>query len=159
MNKDLYIKKKETNSKYRELRSIFHCLKEFMKENEKIFKRKESIEALKSIKEYLIKIENEVIESGKECEKIHKELARSCNHEVAIKGDWHYQCLVCKRNLGENIPKESLISIDRNKDYMAEDKLYEILEDIVHSDKDLVETLNDLLEELQYDSKIKVYRR
>ena len=159
MNKSLYIKKQETNNKNFELRCVFDYLSDFIGKYEIIFKRKESIEALKSIKEYLIKIENEVIESGKECEMIHKELARSCNHEVAIKGDWHYHCLVCKINLGENIPKESLISIDRNKDYMAEDKIYEILEDIVHSDKDLVETLNDLLEELQYDSKIKVYRR
>ena len=40
MNKDLYIKKQETNNKYREFRSIFHYLKEFIEENEKTFKRK-----------------------------------------------------------------------------------------------------------------------
>lgn len=159
MNKDLYLKKEKLNNENQKLRSIFHYLKKFMKENEQIFKKKESIEALKSIKEYLIKIESEVIESDKECLKIHKELIGSCNHDVSIKRCWDYQCLICKRYINKDIPKESLISIDTNGDYITEDKILKIFEDVVHSDKDLVETLGEALEELQYDSKIKVYRR
>ena len=159
MNKDLYIKEQKEFDKNTNLTNTFHCLKEFIEEEEKIFKRKESIEALKSIKEYLTNLQKELLESNKEYQKIHKELACSCNHEVAIREGFGYHCLICYTSLGKDIPKESLISIDTNGDYITEDKILKIFEDVVHSDKDLVETLGEALEELQYDSKIKVYRR
>ena len=161
MNKELYIKKQEIFNSNRKLSNTVNSLNEFIINNEKIFKKVESIEALKIIKEYLVNIEKELKINDNECRKISRELFCSCSHEITIKKDRYcsYECLVCNRILGSDIPKESLISIDTNNDYQTEIKILKTFKDIVNSDKDLLDTINDALEEFQYESKIKVYRR
>ena len=161
MNKELYIKTKELKQKSNNLQSTFSSLNKFITKNEKIFKKNESIEALKKIKEYLLNIEKELDISNNECRKVSRELICSCKHEIAIKRTrvLNYNCMVCGVNLGSDISKETLISIDTNNDYETETKLVKIFKDIIYSDKELIDTMNDALEDFQYDSKIKVYRR
>ena len=158
MNKELYIKKQEIINNNRKLSSTVNSLNEFITNNEKIFKQIESIESLKIIKEYLTNIEKDLDISDNECRKISRELICSCEHEIAIKRTsfCSYECLVCGRVFGSDI---SLISIDTNNDYEIEIKILKTFKDIVSSDKNLLDTINEALEEFQYESKIKVYRR
>lgn len=158
MNKELYIKKQEIINNNRKLSSTVNSLNEFIINNEKIFKKIESIKSLKIIKEYLTNIEKDLDISDNECRKISRELICSCEHEIAIKRTkfCSYECLVCGRVFGSDI---SFISIDINDDYETEIKILKIFKDIVNSDKNLLDTINEALEEFQYESKIKVYRR
>jgi len=162
MNKELYIKWEKNSKKIQELSSLLNCLQTFLKENEKNFKKEESIEALKKIKTYLKTKEEEYQTSVTIQEK--KELYSTCNHEVAIKRNnmSYYQCLICKHNLTRDINdnlEHTHIFIDTTQDYQAIDIIEEIFEEIVHNDKDLIETINNELLEMQYDKDIKVYRR
>ena len=161
MNKELYIKKQEIINNNRKLSSTVNSLNEFIINNEKIFKKVESIKSLKTIKDYLANIKKELDISDKEYRKISRELICSCEHEIAIKRTrfCSYECLVCDRVFGSDISKEPLISIDTNNDYETEIKILKTFKDIVNSDKNLLDTINEALEEFQYESKIKVYRR
>lgn len=160
MGKELYIKREEQLKKLREVRSLVLVLEEFLRNNQENFKRKESIEALKRIREYYELKQKEYLEIDKKEKEIYEELYSTCKHEVIVKGNGgnpYYQCLICKRNSVE--PKNSLISIDVTNDRQVAYIMDKILKDVVHSDKDLMETISDAVEEMQYDRDIKVYRR
>lgn len=160
MYKELYIKREEQLKKLRGVRSLVLVLEEFLRNNQENFKRKESIEALERIRLYFELKQKEYFEIEKEERKICNELYSNCKHEVTIKGDGgnpYYQCLICKRNSIES--KNSLISIDVTNDRQVAYIMDKILKDVVHSDKDLMETISEALEEMQYDRDIKVYRR
>lgn len=160
MDKELYIKREEQLKKLWEVRSLVSVLEESLINNQENFKRKESIEALKRIKLYFELKQKELLEIDKKEKKIYNELYSTCKHEIAIKG-WqgnpYYQCLICKHNFNE--PKKSLISIDVTNDFQVGYIIDKIFKDVVQSDKDLMETIGDAVEEMQYDRDIKVYRR
>ena len=160
MDKELYIKREEQLKKLWEVRSLVSVLEEFLIKNQENFKRKESIEALKRIKLYFELKQKELLEIDKKEKEISNELYSTCKHEIAIKG-WegnpYYQCLICGHNSIE--PINSLISIDVTNDFQVGYIIDKILKDVVHSDKDLMETISDAVEEMQYDRDIKVYRR
>lgn len=164
MNKELYIKNANKEKELKELYYILRNLQSFLKDNENNFKREKSILALKRIKEYLEKKENEYKLLENEQKNIEKELYHTCNHEIAIKYSNipTYQCLICKNNLDKdrNIIKEkALISIDTTNDYKVAYIIEEVFKEVIYSDKDLIDTINDLIEELQYERNIKFYRR
>ena len=160
MNKELYIKREEQSKKLSEVRGLVFVLRKFLENNQENFKRKESIEALKRIREYYELKNSEYLEIDKKEKEIYEKLYSTCKNEVIVKGDGgnpYYQCLICKRNFIE--PKNSLISIDVTNDRQAGYIIDKMLKDVVHSDKNLMETISDAVEEMQYDREIKVYRR
>lgn len=164
MNKELYIKVEEARQYERELACIVSRLTEFLTDNEKKFKEKESIKALKTIKNYLIKKEEELNSAKKNSEDISKKLYSTCKHEVAIQVRLSpgYSCLICKHFLTRkenDVPNNTLISIDTSNDYQVEYIVEDTFKEIVHSDKDLIETISELVEDIEYDRNIKVYRR
>lgn len=159
MSKELYIKKKETLKELREISGLVGTLEYFLKENEKNFKREESIKALKRIREYLKEkqeIHNKLEEQFKEQS---VELMRICKHGISIKSRpfSSYHCLMCGKNMGEkDIPN---ISVDTTNDYQTEYIIEEQFQRTVHSENDLVLTMLSLIEDMQYERNIKVYRR
>ena len=164
MNKELYIKRENKLNELNKLRVIVRALQDFLENNENNFKKEESVEVLKRIREYYEVKQKEYDTNEEEEKKIYKELYSTCNHEVSVK--WSnrpaYRCLICECAFDEDgipINEIALISVDTTKDYEVAYIIEDIFKDIVHSDKDLVETINDAVEDLQYERNIKVYRR
>lgn len=161
MNKELY---KEIKSKLKELQNITYktsVLESFLKENEKNFTRKESINALNKIKEYLL--EQRKIQSTLETE--YKELItrqiKTCNHEVSIKRSTSpsFYCLICGKYMGDNQNNIPNLSVDISKDYEVYYIIEKHFERLIQNDEDISESIIKLLENLQYERNIKVLRR
>ena len=159
MNKELYLKNKELNNKSDELFNLINSLKKFLDNNESKFKNKESIIALKTIKDYLITKEKELDIVQNNYKNSYVELINTCNHEIAIKNINQYYCLICNHSLGKNIPKESIISIDAKSDYLIHYTIIKILDNLIINDKDIIEPLTEELIKIQDEKDIKVYRR
>lgn len=164
MNKELYIKRENKLGELNKLRVIVRELQDFLKNNANNFKKDESVEALKRIRDYYEVKQKEYDINEEEEKKLYKELYSTCNHEVSIK--WSnipaHRCLICDCTLDKDrtpVEAKALIAIDTTKDYEVAYIIQEIFKDIVYSDKDLVETINDAVEDLQYERNIKVYRR
>ena len=159
MNKELYLKKEETLNKLRKISSTVGKLERFLGENEKNFKREESIQVLKKLREYLqLKKELE-----KELESWYKqqniELIKMCEHEVSIKNrrTQSYRCLICGCIMDEKQAQSILVDI--SNDYQVEYIIEKELQNIIHSNKDLMQKMLSLIENMQYERDIKVYRR
>lgn len=161
MNKELYIKKEITLQELMKSRALVNCLQTFLSQNEKNFKQEESIEALKRIRFFLTLKEEEYQKIQRRKETLEQKLLKTCQHEVAIKYSNvpHYYCLICNCILEGAPPEDALLSIDTTDDYKVGNIIDKIFEEIVHSDKDLIETINAVLEEMQYERNIKIYRR
>jgi len=164
MNKELYIKTEKLLEEVRSASFLEGRIRKFLEDNENKFKKEESIKALKKIRAYFELKEKMYQECERRYEEVYKEFRSTCQHEVAIKYNNrpYYHCLICNSPLGHNsdiIPETSIISIDTTNDYKVGYIIKEIFEEIIYSDKDLVETINEVLEEMQYDRDIKVYRR
>lgn len=155
MNKKLYIKRDNQIKELKKLKIIVDSLESFLKENEKKFKRIESVEALKKIRLFFEKKQKEYLDCENKAKEMDKELYCACSHEVSIKHfNLQYHCLIC-----DHVVSDSLISIDISNDYKVIHIIESIFNDVVYSDKDLIETISEKLEEIQYDRNIKVYRR
>lgn len=164
MDKELYIKNEKQKKELTEINRIVYTLEKFLVKSENAFQKKESIEALKKIKEFLELKKEETEQHKKIQQETYKELYKTCKHEIAIKYSNipDYRCLVCNCSLtGErtDTPKESLISVDTTDDYKVAYMIEELFQEIVYSDSDLIETINTFLEEIQYERNIKIYRR
>ena len=159
MNKELYLKNKELNNKSNQLFDLINSLKKFLDNNESKFKNKESIIALKTIKDYLITKEKELDIVQNNYKNSYVELINTCNHESAIKNINQYYCLICNRSLGKTVPKESIISIDAKSDYLIHYMIIKILDNLIINDKDIIEPLTEELIKIQDEKDIKVYRR
>ena len=159
MNKELYLKKEETLNKLREISSKIGELERFLGENEKNFKREESIQVLKKLREYL-QLKKELV---KELESQYKqqniELIKMCEHEVSIKNrrTQSYRCLICGCNMDGKQTQNILVDI--SNDCQAEYIIEKEFHSIVHSNKDLMQIMLTLIENMQYERDIKVYRR
>lgn len=162
MNKELYTQQEKIKIELDEIEREIRSLSIFLRDYEKSFKRNESIESLKTIKAYLLQKEQEYQKIYQNYCELEKELISTCNHEIVLNrrvGSPEYECLMCKSDLGKKLPPKSLISIDISNDYKFEYLLEDILKKLVHSNLDLVETISNAVEEMQYEREIKVYRR
>lgn len=164
MNKELYRSIIENSNELRKLKFVLDSLRLFLKKNENSFKNEESINSLRRIKVYLENVEKDYQRRDLELRRKRLLLYSTCEHEVAIKSieGAGCRCLICNKSFSwcDNIfPNEVSISVDVTRDYQVANIIGEIFEHAVYSDGDLVETISDALEELQYDRNIKVYRR
>jgi len=161
MNKSLYLKAKELNNESNELFNLINLIKKFLDNNETKFKNKESIIALKVIKNYLLNKEKELEIVQTNCRNNRIELVNTCNHEIAIKNTNidEYFCLICNHYFGSDIPEKSLISIDTKNDYKTYYEVKKIFDNLVNSDRNIIEDLTEELIRIQYEKDIKVYRR
>lgn len=164
MNKELYIKNEKQKKELTEISRVVYTLEKFLVKSENKFQNKESIEALKKIKEFLELKKKETEKYKKIQQATYQELYTTCKHEIAIKYSNipDYRCLVCNCSLTiehKDIPKESLIMVDTTNDYKVAYMIEETFQKIIYSDSDLIETINHFLEEIQYERNIKIYRR
>lgn len=159
MNKELYIKERELFEKVSSIYSTIYRLREFLNKNEKKFRDEKSILALKEIKEALTELKEKYDEANKKYKLLERELILSCKHELVIKDGYNFVCPICERSFGNEFPDDALLGIDVSKDYKTSDRINNTFKEVVYSDRDLIETFLDLLDEIQYDSDIKIYRR
>lgn len=163
MNKQLYIKNEKKLMELNKLFFLTQSLKSFLDENENNFKKQESIKALKKIREYLECKNKEYCNCEDQQRDINQELYLTCNHEIAIKysNSLYYECLICNHYLDYNMntTPQNTIFIDATNDEQVAYNVKKIFDEIVHSDKDLTETISPHLEEIQFERNIKVYRR
>lgn len=164
MNKELYKKNYKELKELNKLYNIIKTIENFLKENEKKFTFPESLDALKKIRDYLELKQKEYEEHKNKQRGIYKELYNTCKHEISIKYSQYpsYQCLICEQTVGVNreiIPEVSLLSIDITNDYKVARIIEEKFNEVLNCDLDLVEEMTNLIEDLQYDRDIKVYRR
>lgn len=164
MNKQLYIENENKQKELRELNIIIHDIQNFLQKYEDNFKKEDSIKAIIKIKAYLELKNKEKAEKEKIQTETYRNLYNTCSHEVSVKYSNipDYRCLICNCALTrENIevPKQSLISIDTTNDYKVAYLIEDKFKEIINSDKDLVETIAEFLEEIQYERNIKVLRR
>ena len=87
------------------------------------------------------------------------ELIKMCEHEVSIKNrrTQSYRCLICGCIMDEKQAQSILVDI--SNDYQVEYIIEKELQNIIHSNKDLMQTMLSLIENIQYERDIKVYRR
>ena len=155
MNKKLYIEKIETEKLLNEKYHDIYQIATFIREYEKCFKKKESIEALKRIKEYL---KNEMIKYEKienEYNKIYFEFQDNCEHEIAVSDSDinNCKCIICNYDLYSNEERQKpKIIMDASTNI---ELLKNRLDEIIYSDKDPIEEIFDYASE----ANIKIYRR
>ena len=159
MNKELYIKKEETLNELRKISFLVGTLERFLGENEKNFKREESIQVLKKLREYLQLKKELVKELESQYKQQYVELIKTCKHEISIKNirTQYYKCLICGCNMDGKQTQNILVDI--SNDCQAEYIIEKEFQSIVHSNKDLMQTMFSLIENMQYERNIKVYRR
>lgn len=126
MNKELYINKLESINKMTELQLINNRLGYFLENHQNKFKTSESITALKIIKEYFITKEQELTKEELNYRLLEQELKESCKHEIAIKGQFGYKCMICNFSFSQEVPKETIISVDTTKDPRSLTKIKKI---------------------------------
>lgn len=160
MNKELHIQIVNLNIEIFELRNITGKLEELFK-IEDAFKQKESILALRKIKNYYDIKKDELSTKEKRL----SELRSLCNHYIAIKSNRlvKFQCLFCKEYFFDIREMEykpgNYLWIDTSNDLDVDRKLRLFFDDTINSDKDVMEEVSRYVGEIQYESKIKIYRR
>jgi len=162
MDKETYKKNKEFRNKIELLEREINTIKNFLNKNESKFKKNDSIKALKNIKEYLIKKQAQLEKDQNNYKEDHEIFSLGCQHEIAITlgcAKDIYRCLICGKKLGHASKEKSIIAIDTMNSSHKTWEIKEKFEQIVYSEDDLIETMTDILEDMQYESKIKVYRR
>lgn len=153
------IKRKERMNK---LNSDYWKLNEFLRENQNKFKNKESIEALKRINAYFETTQKELTKLQKEIKIARLRPRTDCKHEIILKNANQLECLICGCDLfREDVDCE--LKIDLGGDVYRQNEIYNkvltIFDEIIKQEGDIVEEMIPLLEELQYESDIKIYRR
>ena len=162
MERDLYIREKEEkkalDKKYIELSPIYSFISYYAK----WFKSKESIEAIKRIKKYLDKEEKEY----KKLEDNHHEaffnFVDSCKHEIAVTTSPTISdctCIICGYGIYGEKKKNPLIIVNIDSNRELKEKLKKKIEEAAYEGKDPIEEVCNYVEDLQFNSNIKVYRR
>jgi hypothetical protein len=163
MERELYVNEKETkkalDEKYWELSPIYS----FMRDYAQWFKNKESKEALKRIKKYLEKEEKEYEKLKDAHHDAFFKFVDSCKHEIAVTSSptiSDCKCIICGYGLYlEEDKKIPLIIVNIDHNHKLEDELEEKIKEAAYEGKDPVEEVCNYVEDLQFKSNIKVYRR
>jgi len=158
MNKELILKREELRKEELNNKYIVDGLTNFLDKYSECFKKKESIDSLKRLKEYLEKqlrkkeqIEKTKIENN-------ERLKEECRHEILLElneYDWII-CPIC----GEEILSEDLNFehyLVRNTSSRIAIDLYNIILDIAKSNEDVFETFENKL--LKRDKHVTIERR
>lgn len=155
MDINLKRKKEELENNIKQLKREIRLIENFVINNSKYYKNKESINAIKEIKKIFdnkIKQEEKLLD---ELYQLQLQLENSCNHEIVINCGYNNFCATCK-SLIINIPDTTVLLVQiPNEDY------FKPINDIINKgleENNLVDYAVDQLEELQYSNDIKVKR-
>lgn len=158
MDKKLYL---EIDSQMKEQREIYNSisdLEKFLDKHERNFRKHESIEALKRIKEFLVKRKEEYDSVTKILRKNQVEFYHTCQHEILVSRYETYECCFCGNWFkSEDINFDSIL-IDNDgygKDMYLSKAIEESIFKVWEQNKDILESFLDYFE----DDKVRIYRR
>lgn len=147
---------------------IVKRLREFLNNYQNEFRNKDSLKALRKIAIYLEPREKEYESANEEYKKIEEKLQGICNHELVIK-DIHelYYCPICNECFYHSEPDDSFYSstIYSSTRFIIETKdrkakfVSKIVDEALICEGDFLENIRNRLEEIQYESNVKVMRR
>lgn len=142
--------------------SNFSNLATFLNNNEKKFKKEESILALRRIREFLENKKKEYEQMKKEYRRVQLELYSLCSHEVIVKDSLKNNvCPICKNQFFMDYPTTTkyIIDILSYRDHQINLIIDSIINEVIFSNEDFLEYLEEKLEELEIYDDVKVLRR
>lgn len=152
---------KKTKDQLEEIHYIFFELSKFLNNHEKKFKKKESVLALKKIKDFCENKRKESWQIEKEYRRVRVILSSMCSHEVIVKDRLGNSiCPICKDNFVRDYPNTTkyVINIltydDRKINSIIDSKINEAIE----GNEEFIECLEEKLEDFDA-SNVKVLRR
>lgn len=158
MHKKYLIERFSMREKSGKLYGVIHDLNEFLYTYENCFKRKESIEALKKIREYIELKEEESTKLHQETKKNEIKLRESCKHEVLINSKDEIYCSICHRRFKANEINFNCIILEgstRMRCWFADDDIAAIIYEIFLKDENIFDTFENYIK----DENVKIYRR
>lgn len=169
MDKNLIKERKKLNTKLLELEDFIYNVEPLINSNYKYYTFEESINALNEIRSILV--------SKKEEKKIIKNkllilkqtILKSCQHEIIVWDGYNTYCTICKK-LIIDIPETTLLEIktpsigensmihsnDEHNGKNVIDRIHEIIYECIENE-DLSYAF-EALEEMQYNSNVKIWR-
>lgn len=139
--------------KFSDLRLQIAQLNTFLKRQDKIYSRKESIDALNKIRKFLEIKGDEEVQIQNELELLRRQIDELCSHRVIIKYGSNLVCPVCSEQfyvIADSTIYE--VETDNSKDFNTIIKLFEENS----NESSLVD--ENILEEIQYSYDVKVRR-
>ena len=140
---------------------IFFELSKFLNNHEKKFKKKESILALKRIRDFCENKRKETEQIEKEYRRVRVILCSMCSHEVIVKDSLGNSiCPICKDNFVRDYPNTTkyVINILTYDDRKINSIIDSMINEVIESNEEFVEYLEEKLEDFD-DDNVKVLRR
>lgn len=158
MNKELYIKRRNLKKEIIKITITITTLTSFLKENEKFFKNKNSLKALKNIKIYLENTNQKLKNLNEKYIKIQKLMKNTCKHEIIFIDDYkNLECPICGLPVLENnLQNTKLILKVPLPNLITQNYKEKIEETLEHTPINLIE---QTLETEIKENKIKVLKR
>ena len=158
MNKELYIKRRNLKKEIIKITITITTLTSFLKENEKFFKNKNSLKALKNIKIYLENTNQKLKNLNEKYIKIQKLMKNTCKHEIIFIDDYkNLECPICGLPVLENnLQNTKLILKVPLPNLITQNYKEKIEETLEHTPINLIE---QTLETEIKEDKIKVLKR
>lgn len=133
----------------------------FLEKNEKLYKKKESLEAIEKIRQIAIMRVKRYEEIKNKFNSIFDEIKKTCTHEIILSDAHCIVCAICEKNMLD-IPSTSKIKIclPPNEDLygfnsfsIEQRPIFKKIYQAIESDD-----IEDGLENLQYDNEVKIRR-
>lgn len=158
MDKELYIKRRNLKKEIIKITITITTLTSFLKENEKFFKNKNSLKALKNIKIYLENTNQKLKNLNEKYIKIQKLMKNTCKHEIIFIDDYkNLECPICGLPVLENnLQNTKLILKVPLPNLITQNYKEKIEETLEHTPINLIE---QTLETEIKENKIKVLKR
>lgn len=144
---------KDLTCKFRSLRLQIAQLNTFLKRQNEIYSRKESIDALNEIKKFLNKKGNQEIQIQNDLELLRRQIEDLCSHSIIIKYGSYWVCPICSEQFYV-IPDCTIYEVETD-----DDKTINIIMKFVEeylNENSLID--ENIIEEIQYLNNIKVRR-
>lgn len=144
---------KNLTCKFRSLRLQIAQLNTFLKRQNEIYSRKESIDALNEIKKFLNKKGDQEIQIQNDLELLRRQIEDLCSHSIIIKYGSYWVCPICSEQFYV-IPDCTIYEVETD-----DDKTINIIMKFVEeylNENSLID--ENIIEEIQYLNNIKVRR-
>lgn len=161
MNEELRQKKKELNELYWKKSDSSMTIRNFLGNSETVFKKRDSIKALKQIRAYLLKLDEECIFLDEQRRKVALEFRESCNHEVIITNPQYDldTCVICKQYVSKEKRNDVWFVVDLENSNIISNEFHDAIDSLLDNNSFTFTNVEDILEDMQNRSNIKVYRR
>ncbi len=147
---------------------VVYNLHNFLINYQKEFKKKESLEALKRIADFLKPREKEYEIAKSKYQTLKEEMPKICSHEIIVRNEQGcYYCPICNENFYQSSPEDSIYSstMYSSTRYIIEtqgkkdDDISKIVDEALMDENNFLENIKSELAKIQFDSNIKLKRR